>query len=67
MVKGQGLNVQHELPLAAAWERTAEGRKGGQEASRKRRPHSSCHSKGSSGDLETLELDWCGVFKVELS
>lgn len=29
--------------------------------------HSSCHSKGSSGDLETLALDWCGVFKLELS
>lgn len=28
---GQGLNAQYELPLAAKWERTAEGRKGGQE------------------------------------
>lgn len=34
----QGWNVQHMLSLAALWERTAEGREGGQEAGGGRRP-----------------------------
>lgn len=63
---GQGLNVQYKFPLTAAWERTAKGRKGGQEDEEASSSDCNCQGEDSSGDLEILEMCWCVVFKSEL-